>query len=363
MTRAARIEGRVQVGILLLMGAMAGAASFTHIHDLAVAHKQPSWIGWADAVVVELMSIVAGLESRRRTRADQSTRFVHLVLYIAVLTSLAAQVAKAELSVWGWIVAALPAVGFLAVVKIVMSRQPVETGPVRSGTDDPGQVQVADRTLNLDTRILEGVRANALPTGRAEQLDRSSAVAGPDRTEGEENVGPVDAADRSTDLYMRPPEVTPGEQVDPSLAGPTRAKAAGRPDQREDGDADRSTENQENQVVPVQRINGHHARSSDTGRTDDEHLRRQSSPPGTRTGPDDDRSGADMAGLDRSGPDDDLLQEGKTIAAKLAMRNIKLTRQALIDAIRGTGGTISTDRASDLLRWLKEDETASVGTS
>lgn len=360
MTRAARIEGRVQVTILLLMGAMAGAASFTHIHDLAVAHKQPSWIGWADAVVVELMSIVAGLESRRRTRANQSTRFVHLVLYIAVLTSLAAQVAKAELSVWGWIVAALPAVGFLAVVKIVMSRQPVETGPGRSGTDGPGPAQVADRTLNLDAQILQGARANALPTGRAEQLDRSPAVAGPGRTEGDENVGSVEAADRSTDLHKRPPQVTPVVQLDPSLVDPTRGKAAGRPDQPNDGDADRFTENQ---AVPVQRINGHHARSSDTGRTDDEHLRRQSSPPGTRTGPDDDRSGADMAGLDRSGPDDDLLQEGKTIAAKLAMRNIKLTRQALIDAIRGTGGTISTDRASDLLRWLKEDETASVGTS
>jgi hypothetical protein len=44
------------------------------------------------------------------------------------------------------------------------------------------------------------------------------------------------------------------------------------------------------------------------------------------------------------------------IAAEVAMRKGKLTRQALIDQIRGTGRTISTDRASDLLQCLKENE-------
>ena len=95
MNRAARIEGITQVVILLIMGVMAAAASFKHIHDLAVHNGQPSWIGWVDAVVVELMSIVAGLESRRRKRTGQPTRFVHFVLYGAALISLAAQVAKA----------------------------------------------------------------------------------------------------------------------------------------------------------------------------------------------------------------------------------------------------------------------------
>jgi hypothetical protein len=141
MNRAARIEGITQIAILLVMGVMAAAASFKHIHDLAVANGQPSWIGWVDAVVVELMSIVAGLESRRRKRTGQPTRFVHFVLYGAALISLAAQVAKAAPSVWGWIMAALPAAGFLAVVKIVLSRTPIdrpdqnpagETGPVRN---------------------------------------------------------------------------------------------------------------------------------------------------------------------------------------------------------------------------------------
>ena len=33
--------------IMLAIGAMAGAASFTHVHDVTVAHGQPTWIGWA----------------------------------------------------------------------------------------------------------------------------------------------------------------------------------------------------------------------------------------------------------------------------------------------------------------------------
>jgi hypothetical protein len=49
--RVARIEGIVQVLILLCMGVMASAASFVHIHDVTVVHGQPSWIGWANAVV------------------------------------------------------------------------------------------------------------------------------------------------------------------------------------------------------------------------------------------------------------------------------------------------------------------------
>jgi hypothetical protein len=153
MTRTARLEDHVQVGILLIMGGMAGAASFTHIHDLSVTHGQPSWIGWANAIVVELMSIASGLESRRRKRAGQSTTFVHTVLCAAVTVSLAAQVAEAEPSAWGWIVAALPAVGFLAVVKIVLTRTPLNGGPDQQlSTNGDGPVGPSRVATDTDAR-------------------------------------------------------------------------------------------------------------------------------------------------------------------------------------------------------------------
>lgn len=127
--RGERAEGLVQVVILLAIGGMAAAASFTHVHNVAASHGQPGWLAWADAVVLELMSVATGLEIRRRHRAGQPAGFVLWVLIGAVALSLSAQVVEAERSVIGWLAAALPAAGFLALVKIVLTRTParVET--------------------------------------------------------------------------------------------------------------------------------------------------------------------------------------------------------------------------------------------
>src|SRR5438270_624163 len=95
-SKGERAEGAVQVVILLTIGGMAAAASFTHVHNVAAAHGQPGWLAWSDAVVLELMSIATGLEIRRRHRAGQPTGFVVAVLVAAVALSLSAQVVEAE---------------------------------------------------------------------------------------------------------------------------------------------------------------------------------------------------------------------------------------------------------------------------
>ncbi|MEU3457652.1 DUF2637 domain-containing protein [Micromonospora sp. NPDC006766] len=117
----ARAESGARLLILLAVGIMAGAAAFTHVHDLTVAHGQPDWIGWANAVAVELMAIYLGLEIRARRRAGRPVGMVGVLLVAFALLSLAAQVAEAEPSIWGWIVAAVPSLAFLALVKVVLS--------------------------------------------------------------------------------------------------------------------------------------------------------------------------------------------------------------------------------------------------
>jgi Protein of unknown function (DUF2637) len=133
-----RLEGVVQVAIMLVIGGMAGAASFTHVHDVAVAHGQPDWIGWADAVVVELMSIALGLELRRRARTLRPTGFVLTALVTFIAASLSAQVVEAEPSIIGWLAAALPALGFLVLAKVVLSRTAAHhtTTVATTGTTD-----------------------------------------------------------------------------------------------------------------------------------------------------------------------------------------------------------------------------------
>ena len=130
-----RAEGAAKVLILLAIGGMAGAAAFTHVHDLTVAHGQPNWIGWANAVAVELMAIYLGLEIRARRRAARPVGFVGVLLVGFALLSLSAQVAEAEPSVWGWIVAAVPSLAFLALVKVVLSS--TSTAPEATVDEEP----------------------------------------------------------------------------------------------------------------------------------------------------------------------------------------------------------------------------------
>ena len=104
-------EAVVQVVIMLAIGAAAAAASFTHVHAVTAVHGQGGWLAWANAVVLELMSIASGLELRRRRRHGYSITLPAVVLVCAVVLSLAAQVVEAEPSPIGWIAAALPALG------------------------------------------------------------------------------------------------------------------------------------------------------------------------------------------------------------------------------------------------------------
>ncbi|MGW1062871.1 DUF2637 domain-containing protein [Micromonospora rubida] len=107
---------------MLTIGAAAGAASFRHVHDVSEAHGQGGWLAWANAATLELMSIAAGLEMRRRSRSGKSKVFPGVVLAVAVFLSLGAQVIEAEPSVVGWLAAALPALGFLMMAKIALAR-------------------------------------------------------------------------------------------------------------------------------------------------------------------------------------------------------------------------------------------------
>src|SRR3954471_14578679 len=115
MRHAERIEAVVQILILLLIGAMAGAASFTHVHDWTMTnspHGTGDWFGWANAVISELTPTAAGLEIRRRKRTGGSITYPMAVLLAAAIVSVAAQVPQAKPGPTGYLLAALPALAF-----------------------------------------------------------------------------------------------------------------------------------------------------------------------------------------------------------------------------------------------------------
>jgi hypothetical protein len=122
--RAGKVEGVVQAVIMAGIGVMAGAASFTHMHDWTM-HNAPTgtgdWFGWANAVASELTPTVAVLDIRRRRRAGKAITYPTVVLVCSVALSLSAQFACARASVSGWLLAAVPAIAFLALTKMVLT--------------------------------------------------------------------------------------------------------------------------------------------------------------------------------------------------------------------------------------------------
>lgn len=200
--RAARAEAFVQVVIMLAIGGAAGAASFTHVHDLAAAHRQGGWLAWADAVVLELMSVAAGLEIRRRRRHHRGLGMPSTVLSCAVALSLSAQVVQAEHSIIGITAAAVPAIGFLTMVKIALGalgHPPTATAAAGRSTPDEHEPDRPHRTV-------------------------PSAPPAP---------APTDTAAPSTPDEPRPPSDTavtePHGNARPTTTDRTRNRAPGRP--------------------------------------------------------------------------------------------------------------------------------------
>jgi hypothetical protein len=148
-----RLEGTIQVLIFILIGGMAGAASFTHVHDWTmhnVPHGTGNWFGWANAVISELTPTAAGLEIRRRKRQHRPVAYPMAVLIAAAALSLSAQVAEATPSITGWLLAAVPALAFLALSKLILSRTTATSGeqddtsqPGTAGTDTTGSPALA----------------------------------------------------------------------------------------------------------------------------------------------------------------------------------------------------------------------------
>jgi hypothetical protein len=132
--------------------------------DVAAAHGQAGWLAWADAVVLELMSIASGLELRRRKRSHQSVRFPAAVMSVSVVLSLGAQVVEAEPSVLGWIAAAIPALGFLIMVKIALAHS-------GSAADDFAE----DATSQTETSASDGGESRRV-AGEVERADPDVAM-------------------------------------------------------------------------------------------------------------------------------------------------------------------------------------------
>lgn len=128
-------------GPVLALAVIAAAGSFTHIKELAEKSGQHGWMAWAIAVSIDLTCVMAARERHRdavigRRRAGWVS-WPTLVLVGAVALTLAANLATAQPTVWGWIMAGVPAAAFLVAVSM-LERRAARTGPASGGEPDPG---------------------------------------------------------------------------------------------------------------------------------------------------------------------------------------------------------------------------------
>jgi hypothetical protein len=108
-----------------VLAAIAGAGSFTHIRDTAAQHGQSGPMSWAVAVCIDLTCVMAARERQRDKQQGLVTRRLSwptAVLAGGILLSLAANLAQAQPTAWGRIVAAVPPAAFLVAVSMIERR-------------------------------------------------------------------------------------------------------------------------------------------------------------------------------------------------------------------------------------------------
>ncbi|WP_336212607.1 DUF2637 domain-containing protein [Nonomuraea sp. LPB2021202275-12-8] len=116
----------LDTGPVLVLAVIAGAGSFTHIRDTATEHGQTGWMSWAVAVCIDLTCVMAARERQRDKKTGKGRQgritWPVLVLTGGIILSLAANLAQAAPTVWGWITAATPAAAFLIAVSMLERR-------------------------------------------------------------------------------------------------------------------------------------------------------------------------------------------------------------------------------------------------
>lgn len=112
-------------GPVLILAVIAAAGSFTHIRQTAAEHGQHGWMSWAIAICIDLTCVMAARERQRDKRTARTSRplsWPTTVLCGGIVLSLAANLAQAEPTVWGWLSAATPAGAFLVAVSMLERR-------------------------------------------------------------------------------------------------------------------------------------------------------------------------------------------------------------------------------------------------
>ncbi|WP_149547645.1 DUF2637 domain-containing protein [Streptomyces marokkonensis] len=131
-----------RVDAVIVQAVIAGALSFSHLHDVAAAAGQDGWKAWAYPVSVDLLLVAAWRRMRQSQRAGQAAGGPRLWFLVALAASLGANVATAGLldldDVPAWLrvmVAGWPAVAFFGGTLLAHAPHTAEEPAASPATD------------------------------------------------------------------------------------------------------------------------------------------------------------------------------------------------------------------------------------
>ncbi|MGV9929990.1 DUF2637 domain-containing protein [Streptomyces olivaceoviridis] len=141
----------VRVDAVIVQAVIAGALSFSHLHDLASAAGQGGWKAWAYPVSVDLLLVAAWRRMRQQQREGQAAGSPRLWFLVALAASLGANVATAGLldldhvpASLRVVVAGWPAVAFFGGTLLAHTPHGPDTSAVpESSTADPSEEEAA----------------------------------------------------------------------------------------------------------------------------------------------------------------------------------------------------------------------------
>ncbi|MDQ0845088.1 DUF2637 domain-containing protein [Streptomyces sp. V1I6] len=146
---------KIGLDAVLVQAMIAGALSFAHLHDIAVAAGQDGWKAWAYPVSVDLLLVAAWRRLRILRAAGEPARAAWTWFAVALTASLGANVATAGLldlnNVPAWLrilVAGWPALAFLGGTLLVHT--PAHQAPDTTRLPAPVPEPAADVALTRE---------------------------------------------------------------------------------------------------------------------------------------------------------------------------------------------------------------------
>jgi Protein of unknown function (DUF2637) len=136
--RADRWIRRTTIGCVALLAVIAGTVSYLHMHVLVSLHGQPGWVAALTPLSVDGMIVAASTTLLADSRSGRRGGVLPwALLVIGSVASLAANVAVAEASVTGRVIAAWPSFALIGSYELLMRHVRRTTSAAQSETRKP----------------------------------------------------------------------------------------------------------------------------------------------------------------------------------------------------------------------------------